>query len=94
MLKEGEKNRRMESLGNGQRILMEVLFDQILGHSVLFEKGWLFTSHLNINEYNKAFYCVLSNLETTKLAREAHSCPKPTEHSPEKPFFEQGGWIR
>lgn len=25
---------------------MEVLFDQILGHSVLFKKDWWFTRHL------------------------------------------------
>lgn len=55
----------MERLGNWQRILKEVLFDQILGHSVLFEKDWWFTRHLTTEtlktkkkkKKKKLFYC-------------------------------------
>lgn len=57
----------MERLGNWQRILMEVLFDQILGLSVLFKKDWWFTRHLTTEtlknkkeeekKTKKLFYC-------------------------------------
>lgn len=42
---ERRKNDRMEELVNWQRVLMEVWFDQILGHSILLQKDCWFSSH-------------------------------------------------